>query len=345
MKKLLYIGSINLGILLAILLSMEIASRALLPRGEIQTIFNDEKLRTRGRSFVESNPSRGFALKPGYSDGLYTINSKGFRGKEFHDLSNKRVILALGESTTFGWGVKDDQTYPFFLGQLLGKRGEIQVVNGGIPSYTSSQTLAYLRKILAEKELKPSMVLVSIVWNDIWYSTISNWYPDILIYQKPPQWITFLTSHSRFINGLIMGFSKNDQLIDVCNEAALVQYGKNIEAMIVSCREKGVDLVFVEPPFDSDHMPEKGLNEFHVRYSKAFFIKTAQTYLGKLHSLAAKFGVPVVSHRLDMGNLHQKPLFMDTLHPTAEGNGMMAYDIYEKIIPLLGLEPAKTAVQ
>jgi len=89
-------------------------------------------------------------------------------------------------------------------------------------------------------------------------------------------------------------------------------------------------------------MPEEGLNEFHVRYTKDFFIKTAQTYLDKLHILAAKFGVPVVAHRLDMGDLHQGPLFMDALHPTAQGNQMMAYDIYKKLLPLLGLKSVKT---
>ena len=105
--------------------------------------------------------------------------------------------------------------------------------------------------------------------------------------------------------------------------------------MIATCREHGIQLVFVEPPFDGDHLPEAGLNEFQVRYSKDFFIETSLTYLQRLHARATKYHVPVIVHRLDMRNLHQKELFLDMLHPTPAGNRMMASDIYSSLLPLL----------
>jgi lysophospholipase L1-like esterase len=311
---------------------MEGGSRILIPREDIQPLFNDEQLRTRGRAFVIPHPLRGFALKPGFSNGMYRVNQQGFRGKDFPgSIGKQKRILTLGESTTFGWGVKDNQTYPFFLMNQFSKTDNVYVVNGGVPSYTSSQTLAYLEEILIKGDLRPDIVLINILWNDIWYSTVSNWHPDILIYQKPPSWITWLTKNSRFVYGVLIGFSETKNQVDVFNEKALHQYEKNIEQMILTCRPKGVKLIFVEPPFDADHMPESGLNEFQVKYSKSFFISMAHIYTEALHRMAQNHGVPVLAHGLDIRYLHQEPLFLDALHPTPQGNALMALDIYKSL--------------
>lgn len=340
MKKLLYLVTINICVFLGLLFSVELISRIIIPQENIQSIFNDEQLRTRGRSFVEANELRGFALKPGFANGTYRINQKGFRGEEFPpDLGKKTRILTLGESTTFGWGVKDNETYPAYLMALFTETDKIQVINGGIPSYTSSQTLEYLKEILAKDALKPDIILINILWNDIWYSTVTNWHPDILIYQKPPAWISWFTDHSRFVYGLVMGFSKKKNQTDLFNEKALLKYKENIEQMVLECQTKGILLAFVEPPFDADHMPEEGLNEFHVRYTKAFFISTAQRYLKILHTISKTHKVPVLAHSLDIRNLSQKELFLDTLHPTAQGNALMALDIYNHLNPLLQYRP------
>lgn len=328
MKKIVRIFSINLSIFIALLFFIEVGSRVLIPSENITPIFSDQNLRIRERPFVEAHQTRGFALKPGFSNGIYSVNEKGFRGDS---IQNKRLILTLGESTTFGWGVKDNETYPFYLEKFFPKKTQITVINGGVPSYTSSQVLVSLEEILNKNTIEPDMVLICILWNDLWYSTISNWHPDILIYQKPPAWISWLTKHSRFCHGWVMGFSKKEKQKNVFNPGALAQYEKNIEQMIRICRDKNIALAFVEPPFDGDHMPEKGLNEFHVGYDRAFFIKTANTYIKRMKDIAQVNGIHVIDHDLGMRNLHQKPLFLDALHPTAQGNYLMALDVYNAI--------------
>ena len=329
-KRIINILVVNLAVFLVLIFSVEGISRVIIPESEIKAIFNDQELRVRGRAFVELHETRGFALKPNFTNDLYSINKDGFRGEDFPtDLNNRLRILTLGESTTFGWGVKDQETIPAYLmNDFSSERQDVYVINGGIPSYTSSQVLEYLRQILEEKRIKPDIILINILWNDIWYSTITNWHPDILIFQKPPEWMTYLVNHSRFIRGMIMGFNNKSELVNIPNEASLIQYGKNIEEMINLCRENNIGLLLVEPPFDSDHMPEEGLNEFHVRYTKDFFIKISEKYMEKMYDVAEKYKVSVIKHRLGLKNLHQKSLFLDPLHPTPEGNAMIAEDIY-----------------
>ncbi|MFK5954003.1 MAG: SGNH/GDSL hydrolase family protein [Desulfobacterium sp.] len=337
MKKALYTLTVNVAVLLLLLLAVEMVTRLVVPRENVQAIFNDETLRTRGRPFIVPASARGFRLKPGFTSSLYRINQDGFRGEELSDTPDNNIqILTLGESTTFGWGVGENETYPYLLMQAFDPGENVQVINGGVPSYTSSQTLAYLQEILTDSVLNPQWILINILWNDIWYSTITNWHPDILVYQKPPGWISWITGHSRLARILIMGAGSREKPVDIFNPDALEQYEKNIEEMILFCKEKKVRLAFVSPPFDADHMPEEGLNEFHVRYSRSFFVATARRYLEALTHVASRHGVPVFSHGVDMRYLHQKSLFLDALHPTPRGNEIMARDVYAKLLPLLG---------
>ena len=344
MKKAFYIISVNIGVLLLLLLFVEMATRLVIPQENVQPIFNDESLRTRGRPFIVADSVRGFALKPGYKSSLYCINNHGFRGQDFGPgLDRKIQILTLGESTTFGWGVGEEETYPYFLMQSFGPEDNVQVINGGVPSYTSSQVLAYLKEILASNLLSPQWILVNILWNDIWYSTITNWHPDILVYQKPPDWVSWTMARSHLARILIMGVGSKEKPVDRFNPDALAQYTRNIEQMILLCEKNKIRLAFVAPPFDADHMPESGLNEFHVRYTRPFFIATAQRYLESLNHVASRHGVPVFPHGVDIRYLHQKSLFLDALHPTSRGNEIMARDVYARLSHLLSPPPAAPA--
>jgi len=329
LKKIIYVSSINIIILLVILLGIECTSRFISVSEGIAPIFNDQTLRIRGRPFVVQHEKRGFALKEGFKNFIYSINNEGFRGEDFpSNLSNKYRVVALGESTTFGWGVHENETYPYYLYNAI-ENPNVYVINGGIPSYTSSQVLAYLDEIIKKDKVRPDMILLNILWNDIWYSSIKNWHSDILIYQKPPEWMIFLMEHSVFINKLLMGNDGN--LVNIKNAPALKKYSENIEKIIQLCQKYQIKIVLIQPPFDGSHMPEEGLNEFQVRYSKEFFINTAREYIAAMEAIALKYKVNVIHHSLDIRNLNQSELFLDILHPTAKGNAIMAKDIYNQI--------------
>ena len=102
MSRYLKLIAINILVFAGLLLLIEGASRLMIDKAEIEPIFNDAELRTRNRAFVEPHATRGFALKPGFENKLYRVNSDGFRGEDFpEDLDRRFIVLTLGESTTF----------------------------------------------------------------------------------------------------------------------------------------------------------------------------------------------------------------------------------------------------
>src|SRR5262249_20912445 len=73
-----------------------------------------------------------------------TINSKGLRDNEYDYEPRPGVtrILALGDSVTFGWGVRLEHTYPKVLERLLNhgaSQGSYEVLNGGVGNYTTTR--------------------------------------------------------------------------------------------------------------------------------------------------------------------------------------------------------------
>ena len=320
----------NLLVLVALLVLVEGGARWM--ESTTKSLFDDPGLRTRGRPFVEPHPDRGFALVPGWCDARYCIDERGFRRGPAAP-AGAQTIIALGESTTFGWEVGDAETYPAQLQALFAEHGQpVRVVNAGVPSYSSSQVLRYVRQVLANDT--PDLLLIGIMWNDIWYSTVLNWYPDLLVYQQPPRWKTTLLRHSALARLILLQPPpKQAELVDRFNAEALAQYRSNLRGMLEAAAARGVRVALVEPPFAPDRFPEAGLNEFHVRYTKPFFFQTAARYREAASELAAEFHVPVLDHRFSLARGGGPArLFVDPLHPSPEGNHLLAEDVYASIV-------------
>lgn len=64
------------------------------------------------------------------------INNYGLRGGTV-DLTGKHIVLCLGDSVTYGYGVDDNHTYPAELQKALDQKfpGQYAVLNGGVDGY------------------------------------------------------------------------------------------------------------------------------------------------------------------------------------------------------------------
>jgi len=94
-------------------------------------------------------------------------NRLGMRGPELRDDGSVR-ILGLGDSCTFGWNVDVDQAYPAVLERLVNRRpgsARYQVLNAGVPGYTSYQGLLYLRE--RGLALDPTIVVIGFGFNEL----------------------------------------------------------------------------------------------------------------------------------------------------------------------------------
>lgn len=150
----------------------------------------------------------GYVLNP-HLNHTYNINSWGFRGEELKDAK----IFAVGDSTTFGYKLDDvKQAYPCKLSTLLKK----EVVNAGVPGYTSLHTLRQIKRLLM---FKPELIILCIGKNDLEFSYEFNWSPKLMLYRYPPPKLavvrclrkllrTFKVKHQREINPAAFNYFK-----------------------------------------------------------------------------------------------------------------------------------------
>lgn len=110
-------------------------------------------------------------------------NSLGFRCPEFTlaKAPDTLRVVCFGDSSTFGIGARMEDTWPAQLQQLLteGIVGgnasaanaahvrRVEVINAGVPGYTSHQGLQHMRQKL--DDLDPDIVMASYANNDFWH--------------------------------------------------------------------------------------------------------------------------------------------------------------------------------
>jgi lysophospholipase L1-like esterase len=99
------------------------------------------------------------------TDVVYTrtrirTNRYGFRGGD--PVPGRRVVLCLGDSMTFGYGIREEETFPSQLQARLNaatKSGKLwDVINAAVPSYSSCQTRLAAERLVPR--WKPEVVIV-----------------------------------------------------------------------------------------------------------------------------------------------------------------------------------------
>ncbi len=100
-----------------------------------------------------------------YHDAVtWQINDRGFRGVP--PVEDKKTILFLGTSITFGWGVQHRDS---FAGKVVAQlkaagQGEWQCINASVPGYSTYQIRKRAEQLIAE--LQPDVVIVEAGLND-----------------------------------------------------------------------------------------------------------------------------------------------------------------------------------
>lgn len=147
----------GLAVTTALLVGLELAARVLdLPQGVIHD--------AEGRLY-RNHPTLFWVMRRDVDvirdDGLEVrTNELGLRSPPI-DASHRRArVISLGESSTFGAGVRAEETYTAQLGQLL----EVEPVNASVPGYTSWQSAVWFDEV--GRSLDPQVVLFYHQHND-----------------------------------------------------------------------------------------------------------------------------------------------------------------------------------
>ena len=98
------------------------------------------------------DPTKGWVSKPGlrdmkvFGDKVLNTNSRGLRGKTEYPYSkdhDRPRILVLGDSFTFGDEVSDNETYSYYLQEMM---PYAEVINMGVHAYGHGQMLILLKE-------------------------------------------------------------------------------------------------------------------------------------------------------------------------------------------------------
>ncbi len=122
-----------------------------------------------------ANPHLSFVHAPNRSAFLMgvpvSINSHGLRDREYSETKPPGVyrIMMLGDSTTFGWGVKEEDTAAKFLERKLNANlpagyDKVEVLNTGVGNYDTVQEVTYYET--RGRAFHPDLVILVFFIND-----------------------------------------------------------------------------------------------------------------------------------------------------------------------------------
>lgn len=122
-----------------------------------------------------ANPELSFAHAPNRSAFLMgapvSINSHGLRDQEYSEQKPPNVfrVMMLGDSTTFGWGVREEDTAAKFLERKLNAHlppgyDKAEVINAGVGNYDTVQEVTYYET--RGRAFHPDLVVLVFFIND-----------------------------------------------------------------------------------------------------------------------------------------------------------------------------------
>jgi lysophospholipase L1-like esterase len=276
-----------------------------------------------------------------YSDISYHINSAGLRGHDFDPHKSRYRILALGNSCTFGWGVRYENIWTTRLQEILDRQspGKYEVINAGVPGYSSFQGKEFFENEMVN--LQPDMVLIMFGWNDQW--TAGHGISDAE--QKPPNRIILAAQNLvsslelyQFARKLLLSSTEKQSAVPMYQtegrrRVSPSEFLANLRSIISTAREHHAQPVLMIPPVAALNIYFPGMvspfHDLHKKYEDEVVeaSKYEQVPLVDLQSAFDKYN-----------DLFNNPSD-DPIHFNARGHQVAAEAIAATIIPLLEKEP------
>jgi len=311
-----------------------------------------------------------------YSGVPVRINSIGLRDREVGVPKPANVfrVLAIGDSVTFGFGVRVEESYPKRLETLLNAAGgsstkRFEVINAGVPATGLVSYLQYLET--KGPLLEPDLVLVGIVLNDIMdydavsaggnsqnrHSRLRQWLSELnralllhshlylLVYMRAKS-IAYQTGAADFSAAYEFDFLAVQPPSDR-QERAWKSSLTRLNQLVDAARQPGVPLVLVVFP------EEIQLNARELDlYRRTLRLTLDNSPLDgipqrRLTEFARVHQVPLVDLLPRFRESHTSPLFLrnraishDWVHPSPAGHAAAAEEIHAALRRLELLAPS-----
>jgi lysophospholipase L1-like esterase len=208
-----------------------------------------------------------YILKGAAGQGSETasINSHGFRGPDFETVKPIGVfrVVCLGESSTFGYRNRDDETYPYILERLFAQEKlPVQVINAGFPYYNTGSILSLLKDDIVREE--PDLITLYAGYNDTSWpihigllGRIALWLQDdSIIYLLLRNYINqhAFEIENRIVEKLIPQKLPREQL-ERDSELVADRYRENVRSIVRIAKSRGISIVLIKQPVTT-HNPK-----------------------------------------------------------------------------------------
>ncbi len=259
------------------------------------------------------------------------VNSQGFRGPERGEKTRPRA-LALGDSSVYGAGVDQDQVFTAELEKQL----PADFVNGAVPGYSTTQALNVLHtKALA---YDPDLLIVATLWSDnnfdrfvdrevmatyaAWERSSAGTVYRALSWSRIYGWLSLtLDFAAHGVSARTVGWIRlDDPEAGKRRRVPIDDYAANLAGFCSTMAERGGGVVFVVLPNREDLKPTVDDPPW-------------DPYRQVMRDTAAACKAPLVelpeAFQRSGGGLGS--LFIDEMHPTAEGHRLMARTIADAL--------------
>ncbi len=286
-------------------------------------------------------------FNPDYPHTEFNINSLGFRKPEFkaQKLPGVYRIAVVGDSAAFGLGVDDDSTFPVFLQKILREKPggkNIEVINLGIPSYTSDQMKNLIKREVFD--YSPDMIIIYGFFNDTYYSKV--------VFKKDSYLLTMFNSF--LLDKSVFYLSLREKLCKVMktdigelyrgsldalaanlmkDDSILSAYEKNMDEIIAAAKKRGVEVVIAKQALYLVDIKRRAgrLTTDRMRpYYDRFY--------SRIDAIGRRNSIKVISANEAFEALPDKGrYFLDGTHLTREGNEFLASIAFDGIKEIASL--------
>lgn len=289
-----------------------------------------------GTPNLQGNPYLLWEMVPGerYEMGVTArINRLGLRGPDRSPQppAGVRRIMAVGDSSVFGFGVADEEVFTAVLDEQLGE--SVQVINSAVPGYSTYQIINLLE--IRALALQPDVLIVGALWSD-------NNFDSFVDREVLSAYHTFGSTWSRRIRRVALHstlFRILDYRLRVERKlpqarkvgwmvgrgepigprrVALNDYARNLETITQIAHERDCEVMFLILSNEEDLEPSGEGPAAWDPYRRA------------MRDTARRHGAPVVDvpALFRESGLTNEDLFLDEMHPTATGHRIIAEAVY-----------------
>jgi lysophospholipase L1-like esterase len=270
------------------------------------------------------------------------INPYGFRNKDFSLIKGKDIyrIICLGGSTTFGFGVDDNNTYPELLSVILNKQGDtlqVEVINAGIAGSTIFEISNLLQNEILP--LNPDMIIISSVFNNFYYSELV-YKTNRLSLRMLSQFLLgksvfYMTLREKISSSLhqkiddVYKLTLNDTLANFIHNEAFWKDLENVYREVIEiAKANNIEVVLIKEPVKLGNYEQKDTgillnNKFSPVYQKFYDLLDKK---GKEYNCLV-----IDAERYFDDNPRKEELFKDGLHLTVKGNKYLSDLVSSKI--------------